>query len=205
MPYFPFFADISGQPCLVVGGGRIALHKIVKLLPFQPEIHVVAENISPEIEELPGLHLIRRDFKDSDINGMCFAIAATDSPGVNSRVARLCTERRIPVNAVDDPSCCTFYFPALAQKGDITVGISTAGKSPLLAAKLRRQAEGLLTPEMAEICSLMGVIRPYVRSRFSDEKKRAEVMAAALEYCCCGNLPNEEQLMEYIDTLEINA
>ena len=70
MPYFPFFADITGQPCLIVGGGRIALHKIRKLLPFSPEIHVVAEDISPEISALPELHITRRGFEDSDLDGM---------------------------------------------------------------------------------------------------------------------------------------
>lgn len=102
MPYFPFFADITGQPCLIVGGGRIALHKIRKLLPFSPEIHVVAEDISPEISSLPELHITRRRFEDSDLDGMRFVIAATDDHGVNSHVARLCERRRIPCNAVDD-------------------------------------------------------------------------------------------------------
>ena len=205
MPYFPFFADITGQPCLIVGGGRIALHKIRKLLPFSPEIHVVAEDISPEISSLPELHITRRRFEDSDLDGMRFVIAATDDHGVNSHVARLCERRRIPCNAVDDPENCTFFFPALAQRGDITVGISTAGKSPLLAAELRRRTEQLLTSEMAEICSLMGFIRPYVRSRFPEEKQRARVMAAALEYCTGGTVPDEEQLMGFIDSLEINV
>ena len=94
MPYFPFFADITGQPCLIVGGGRIALHKIRKLLPFSPEIHVVAEDISPEISSLPELHITRRRFEDSDLDGMRFVIAATDDHGVNSHVARLCERRR---------------------------------------------------------------------------------------------------------------
>ena len=139
MPYFPFFADITGQPCLIVGGGRIALHKIRKLLPFSPEIHVVAEDISPEISSLPELHITRRGFEDSDLDGMRFVIAATDDHGVNSHVARLCERRRIPCNAVDDPANCTFFFPALAQRGDITVGISTAGKSQIGRASCRER------------------------------------------------------------------
>lgn len=205
MPYFPFFVDITSQPCLIVGGGRIALHKIKKLLPFSPEIHVVAEEISPEISALSGLHISHRGFADGDLDGMNFVIAATDDHGVNSHVSRLCRSRRIPCNAVDDPENCTFFFPALAQRGDITIGVSTAGKSPLMAAELRRQTERLITPEMAEICSLMGFIRPYVRSRFPEERQRARVMAAALEYCSGGAVPDEEQLMRFIDSLEINV
>lgn len=204
MPYFPFFVDITGRPCLIVGGGRIALHKIRKLLPFSPEIHVAAPDISPEIEALPGLHISHRDFTDSDLDGMSFVIAATDDAGVNSYVARLCLERNIPCNAVDQPESCTFFFPALVQRGDITVGISTSGKSPLLAAELRRQTEELITPEMAEICSLMGCVRGKIRGRFHTEAGRKTALTAALGFCLREENPDEERLMRFIDELEIN-
>lgn len=205
MPYFPFFADISGRRCLIVGGGRIALHKIKKLLPFSPEIHVVASVISREITDIPGVAAVQREFRDSDLEGVCFVIAATDRREVNAHVAELCRSSGIPVNAVDDPENCTFFFPALAQRGDMTVGISTAGKSPLIAAELRRQAEKLLTPEMAEICSLMGFIRPYVRRKFPEEGQRAKAMAAALEFCTTGDLPDEEALLAFIDGMEVTV
>lgn len=205
MPYFPFFVNIEGRRCLIVGGGRIALHKIQKLLPFSPDIHVVSPEISEEIAAIPGLHADRRGFLPGDLDGAFFVISATDDPEVNSTVSQLCRERGILCNAVDRPEECSFFFPALAQRGDVTVGISTSGKSPLIAAELRRRTEEMLTPELAEICSLMGFIRPYVRSRFPEERQRARAMAAALEYCSEGAIPGEEQLMGFIDSLEINV
>lgn len=206
MPYFPFFVNIEGRRCLIAGGGRIALHKIKKLLDFSPEIHVVSPEICPDIADIPGVFLERREFQPSDLDGAFFVIAATDRPEVNSGISALCRERGIPCNAVDSPEDCSFFFPALAQRGDITVGVSTAGKSPLIAAKLRREAESLITPELAEICALMGLLRPAVRERFPQEKQRAAVMAAALEYCTeCEKLPELTELLEFIDRLELNV
>lgn len=206
MPYFPFFVDIEGKRCVIVGGGRIALHKIKKLLPFSPEIHVVSPEICSGIEDIPGLLVERRGFEPADLDGAFFVIAATDSPEVNSEVSRLCREHDILCNAVDSPADCSFYFPALAQRGDITVGVSTSGKSPLIAAELRREAEALLTPELAEICALMGEIRPAVRERFPEEKRRAEVMKAALKFCTdSGKILDSGELLKFIDGLELKT
>lgn len=204
MPYFPFFIDISGKRCLIAGGGRIALHKIKKLLPFSPEIHVVSPEICGEISGIPGLHIERRGFLPGDLEGAFFVIAATDRPEINSEISRLCRERNILCNAVDSPADCSFYFPALAQRGDVTVGVSTSGKSPLIAAEIRREAEKLLTPELAEICALMGEIRPAVRERFPQEKQRAEAMSAALKYCLSrGDAPDCTELLDFINGLEL--
>lgn len=204
MPYFPFFIDISGKRCLIAGGGRIALHKIKKLLPFSPEIHVVSPEICGEISDIPGLHIEPRGFLPSDLDGAFFVIAATDRPEINSEISRLCRERNILCNAVDSPAECSFYFPALAQRGDVTVGVSTSGKSPLIAAEIRREAEKLLTPELVEICALMGEIRPAVRERFPLEKQRAEVMSAALKYCLSrGEAPDCTELLNFINGLEL--
>lgn len=201
MPYFPFFIDISKQKCLIVGGGRVALHKLKKLLPFSPEIYVTAENILPEIEKIEELHLSKRRFFDSDLNGMDFVVAATNEHEINTYISQQCRLRKIPCNAADDPENCTFFFPALAQSGDITIGISTSGKSPLLASHLRQEAEKLVTQKESKICELMGFVRPYVMSKFS-ENKRAEIMAMILEYCYEA-LPEKEELIAYTDSLEI--
>ncbi len=206
MPYFPFFIDIEKKPCLIVGGGRIALHKIQKLLPFSPEIRVVSPEICAEIEQISGLHLEHREFIPDDLNGAFFVIAATNSTDVNSYISRLCRERNILCNAVDSPADCSFYFPALAQRGNITVGVSTAGKSPLIAADIRRETEKHLTSELAEICDLMGSLRPAVREKFPQEKQRAAVMKAALEYCTENdNVPTYSELLEFVDRTELKV
>ena len=204
MPYFPFFIDISGRRCLIAGGGRIALHKINKLLPFSPEMHVVSPEICDDIAGIPGLCLQQREFRQSDLDGAFFVIAATDRQEVNADISRLCRERGILCNAVDSPADCSFYFPALAQRGDITAGVSTSGKSPLIAAQLRRQIEGLLTPQLAEICDILGELRQEIRGKFPLEKQRAQAMTAALEYCLQREkVPEYTELLEFINGLEL--
>ena len=193
MPYFPFFIDIENKPCLIVGGGKIALHKIKKLLSFSPDITVVSADFCSEIAHMENLKLIKRNFKADDTEGMSIVIAATDDESVNSEVSEICKEKNILCNVVDSPEDCGFFFPALAQCGDITVGVSTSGKSPLMASYIRRQVQKIITAEMADICS-------------SDEKKRASVMSDVFDCCMeCEQIPDEQKLLEFIDSLEMKA
>ena len=97
MAYFPFFMDIAGADGLVAGGGAVALRKVEKLLPYGPRLTVVAPDICPELEGVPGLALCRRAFRPGDIEGRAFVIAATGDREVNGALARLCRERSIPV------------------------------------------------------------------------------------------------------------
>ena len=203
MPYFPFFMNIEGESCLVVGGGNTALRKIEKLLPFKPEIHVVAKNICEEIRGLNSVEVSEREFRDDDIAGVRFVIAATNNRDLNARIAMLCKNAKIPCNSVDDPENIPknwgFFFPALVHYGDVVVGISTGGKSPVLAAKLRGEIENFIDPKIAEICERMGELRSYVKDRFPNEAARKKAFKSALE-CCFENdtVPGLEELIDYL-------
>ena len=133
MAYFPFFIDIGGKNGLIAGGGRIALHKLQKLLPYGAALTVVAPEVSELLEQTAlknDIRVIRRKFEPSDLTGMCFVIATSDDAGVNAEIARLCKERGILVNVVDDKNACSFLFPALVKEGSLSIGISTEGTSP---------------------------------------------------------------------------
>ena len=147
MGWFPFFIQLEGARGLLVGGGRVALRKAEKLLPFGAQLTVVAPCICPPLAALPGLTLCRRAFADSDLSpAPDFVIAATGDRALDRRIAALCRSRRILVNVVDDPAACGFYFPALVQRGRLCIGISTGGASPTAAAWLRQKIEALLPP-----------------------------------------------------------
>lgn len=202
MPYFPFFANIENMPCLVVGGGQVALRKLEKLLDFSPIIKVVASKACGEIRELADrgmIILFERAFKDSDIDGSTFVITATGDSGVNRHISQLCRQRHIPCNAVDDPESCTFFFPSIVTEGDVCIGISTGGKSPTLASHLRKTIQSQTEGRLGDICNVMGKVRDYALENISTEQARKKAMAEVLKKCLESDvLPTEEQLIEMI-------
>lgn len=180
MGWFPFFIQLEGARGLLVGGGRVALRKAEKLLPFGAQLTVVAPCICPPLAALPGLTLCRRAFADSDLSpAPDFVIATTGDRALDRRIAALCRARRILVNVVDDPAACGFYFPALVQRGRLCIGISTGGASPTAAAWLRQKIEALLPPGFAGILDRLAARREAVKAEGGSEVKRAERLQQA--------------------------
>ena len=180
MGWFPFFIQLEGTRGLLVGGGRVALRKAEKLLPFGAQLTVVAPCICPPLAALPGLTLCRRAFADSDLSpAPDFVIAATGDRALDRRIAALCRARRILVNVVDDPAACGFYFPALVQRGRLCIGISTGGASPTAAAWLRQKIEALLPPGFDGILDRLAARREAVKAEGGSEAKRAERLQQA--------------------------
>ena len=180
MGWFPFFIQLEGARGLLVGGGRVALRKAEKLLPFGAQLTVVAPRICPPLAALPGLTLCRRAFADSDLSpAPDFVIAATGDRALDRRIAALCRARRILVNVVDDPAACGFYFPALVQRGRLCIGISTGGASPTAAAWLRQKIEALLPPGFDGILGRLAARREAVKAEGGSEAKRAERLQQA--------------------------
>ena len=191
MGYFPFFMELEGREGLVVGGGAVAARKVQKLQLYGPRLTVAAPEILPEIAELPGVTLLRRAFAPGMLEGKCFVIAATDSREVNRGIAALCRERGIPVNAVDDKEACTFLFPALVKRGDLTVGVSTAGASPSAAAWVGRRVSERLPEDFGELLDYLASLRPMVQKRVAAEN-RAAVFARLFSDCMEQGFPLKE-------------
>lgn len=183
MPFFPFFVDITQKKCIVIGGGNVALRKVEKLLSFKPDITVIAPAVCDDLSKYSDIHIERREFTDSDIDGAFMVITATDDRALNKRVYELCREKKIPVNTVDDIDNCSFIFPALATKNDVTIGISTGGKSPIFAKYIRRTAEQWLGGDNIEIAELLSRYRPIIRKKLHTEAERKKVMESLLEFC----------------------
>lgn len=171
-PYFPLFVPLEGRSVLIVGGGAVALRKAEKLTPYAPALRVIAPEILPALEELAACD--RRAFRPADLEGdWALVIAATDDPACNREIAALCRARGVPVNAVDDPEGCTFFFPALAQRGSLSVGVCTAGQSPALAGWVRARVEDMLPARTEEILDFLGQERAALRSSEPDGALRA--------------------------------
>ena len=176
MALFPLFLKLQGRSCLVVGGGRIAESKIRSLLSARACVRVVAPEAQHNVVEWGRAGLLewtRRRFEARDLEGVFLVIAATGFEDVNAVVFRLARERDILCNAVDDPAHCDFFFPAVVRRGDLQVAVSTAGRSPALAQRLRRELQSQFSPQYAGWIRHLGATRDGLfRSDIPAEQRR---------------------------------
>lgn len=196
MGYFPFFVDVENQNCLVVGGGVVALRKIEKLLPFNPNITVVSPKVHKEILSIENINIIKRKFDFNDLNKKSFVITATDDKVLNKEIYNSCKENNIPVNTVDDKDNCSFIFPALARNNGVTVAISTSGKSPLYAKYLRKKIENLIQ-DSESIVDNLSKYREKIKNEISLEENRKAAFEKLLEY----SLSNESITDDLVDKI----
>ncbi len=196
MAWFPFFMDVSAGDGLIVGGGRVALRKIEKLLPYEPQLTVCAKTFLPEIEAVPGLKLLRGPFQPSMVEGKLFVISATNDNDLNSEIAALCREKRIPVNVVDDREKCTFLFPALVKRGPLSIGISTGGASPSGAVYWKREIDRLIPRDAGELLAYLDGLRETVKEAVPDGMARAAVFSILFDTCLENGWPLSDEWLD---------
>ena len=195
MAYFPFFVDIGGKNGLIAGGGRVALHKLQKLLPYGAKLQIVAPEVSEAMEQTAlenDICVIKRAFEPSDLNEMFFVIAASDDAKVNAEIGRLCRERGILVNVVDDKEACSFLFPSLVKEGNLSIGISTEGTSPEVAAELRSRVVSMIPADMDAILAYLGSLRPLAKAHVKDTGRRAAFLKDTARVCMDTNAVFDE-------------
>lgn len=178
---FPVFLSLSGKECLVVGGGQVAERKIADLLECEANINVISPTAGDLIRLWSNQGLINwqaREIEESDLNNIFLAFVATNNMHTNQMVANWCRERGIMVNAVDDPPNCDFYVPAVVRRNSLIVAISTEGKSPMFARRLREQLEELIGEEYGEFVDFLGELREPVKQAVSDIEERKRIFAA---------------------------
>ncbi|HEY3927070.1 MAG TPA: bifunctional precorrin-2 dehydrogenase/sirohydrochlorin ferrochelatase [Candidatus Koribacter sp.] len=172
---FPAFLKLEGRRCLVVGGGAIAEQKLGGLLDAGATVVVVAPHASPQTLKLAregALKWKERGFEPRDVAGVALVIAATGDPAVNEQVFREADRRGIFCNAVDEPERCHFYYPAVVRRGDLQIAISTNGKSPALAQRIRKELETIFDSRYAEWLRWLGHVRElYFRTHVAREQR----------------------------------
>ncbi len=175
MEHLPIFLDIKTKPCLVVGGGPIALRKLENLRRAGAQLTVVAPELSGEFRARVDEALIRhqaRCFEDADIEGMRLVIAATDDRAVNRHIADLANARGIPVNVADQPEDCTFIMPSIIDRSPVVVAVSTGSASPVLARMIRARLESLVPAGYGRLAQLCADYRDRVKTRFEQQRDR---------------------------------
>ncbi len=165
MNLLPIFLNLDGRPALLVGAGTVALEKISSLLKTGVKLRVVAPHARSEVRQLAAenkLEFVEREFRPSDLDGNFLVIAATNVPEVNAAVYQAALERSIPCNSVDDIPNCDFFFGSVVSRGDLQIAISTAGESPAVAQRLRREIDEQLPQDLGSWLAKLGELRREV-------------------------------------------
>ena len=182
---FPLFLKLDGRRCLVVGAGGIAEGKIQGLLATGAEIRVIAPEATERVRRWAStgtIDWLRRGFRDSDLRGCFCVVAATSSNTLHKRIFREARRRGVLCNVVDVPELCDFYYPAVVRRGALQIAISTAGESPALAQRLRKELEKQFGPEYAEWVKRLGESRRKLNARSEDaDKRKSELHSMASE------------------------
>lgn len=187
MRYYPIYLDIRNRRCLVVGGGGVATRKVATLLACGAEVIVVSPRISDGLKEIMTenqIGYLQRTYSGEDLRDVFLVIGATDDEEENRRVHRDAEQKGCLCNIADQPHLCNFILPSVINQGDLTIAISTSGKSPAFAKHLRRRLQDEFGPEYATLLTLMGAIR----NRLLKEAHAPEAHKPLFEQLIAGGL-----------------
>jgi precorrin-2 dehydrogenase/sirohydrochlorin ferrochelatase len=176
---FPMFLKLSARPCLVVGAGAIAESKIASLLEAGGRVRVVAPEATPQVRSWAQSNTLEwrpRPFQTDDLERMFLVIAATSSTELHERIFEEAARRGVLCNIVDVPALCDFYYPSVVQRGALQIAISTAGESPALAQRLRKQLEEQFGPEYEQWLAQLGEDREKLHSTDMDPEERKRLL-----------------------------
>ena len=176
-PFYIACLRLKGRRCLVVGGGDIGLEKVEGLLACDADVTLVAPDAHPALRELAQEGSIRwepRAYESGDLEGCLIAIAATDDTDVNIRVFNDAERRAMLVNVVDVPPLCNFILPAIVRTGPLAVAISTAGASPALAKRMKREISELFGEPYADLAVLLNDARGWAKGTLPTYQDRKE-------------------------------
>ena len=165
MRYYPAFLDLQGLGCLVVGGGQVGERKVKTLSACGAVVHLVSPELTPFLDEevrQGRVRLLAPAFLPEHLEDMFLVIGATDDPEVNQRISLEARTRNILCNIVDKPRECNFIVPSQVHRGDLVIAVSTGGRSPALAKKIRQDLENLFPDIYSSYVALLGRVREYL-------------------------------------------
>jgi siroheme synthase-like protein len=193
--YYPVYIQMYDQPCVVIGGGNIAEGKVEGLLAAGARVTIISPALTHRLQEMAQQGQIDyqpRTYQPGDLAGAFMVICATDQVEINQQVWQEASANRQLVNVVDDTPRCNFIAPAILRKGDLTIAISTGGKAPALAVRLKERLQEEIGPEYARFLELAGQLRDQLARHVPDFETRKAlwyqlVDSNALEYLSQGD------------------
>lgn len=166
--YYPVSLNIKGRKCVVVGGGEVARRKVKALLEHGATVTVISPKLGPELIQLAEhgeIEALNRKYQTGDLTDSFAVIVATDDSDTNRQIVREAKDRAVLVNVVDDAQNSDFIVPSFLRRGDITIAVSTAGRSPALARKIRTRLEKDFSEEYAALARLLDEVRAGLKKK----------------------------------------
>jgi precorrin-2 dehydrogenase / sirohydrochlorin ferrochelatase len=176
-PFYIACLKLTGRRCVVIGGGEVGLEKVEGLLACDGDVTLVAPEAHPELTQLAlegSIRWERREYRPDDLDGALIAIAATNDTDINIRVFEDAEARAMLVNVVDVPPLCNFILPAIVRTGPLAVAISTAGASPALAKRMKREIGELFGEPYAMLAVLLNDARGWAKGTLPTYQDRKE-------------------------------
>lgn len=164
--YYPVSLDLRSKKCVVVGGGQVALRKVKALAECKANVTVISPDLCAELVQMAErkeIKVLSRAYRAGDLSGAVIAVAATDDNETNRQIVTEARQERVPVNVVDDPEASDFIVPSYLRRGDVTIAVSTGGRSPALARKIRTRLEKDFGDEYASLAVLIDEVRAEAR------------------------------------------
>ena len=178
MNYYPIYLNLQHQRCVVIGGGSIAEGKVHGLVQAEAVVTLIAPTITKGLQALvatKSVSYFAREYQPGDLAGAFLAIGATDDHIINEQAWQEAQECHILVNIVDDTPHCNFIAPSILRRGDLSIAISTSGKAPALAVRLREELERTVGQEYADFLQLAGALREPLAARHTDFAQRKAI------------------------------
>jgi len=181
---YPIALELAGRRAVVIGADAVAQGKAAGLLAAGATVTVLATGPAAALDRLaaePGARVLRRGWRPEDLDGAAICVAASSDPGERAAIAAAARARGVLVNVMDDVPCCDFAAPAVVRRGDLVVAISTGGRSPALARRLREELADRFGPEWADAVGVLGKVRAATLPLLPDLAERARRWQAALD------------------------
>jgi precorrin-2 dehydrogenase/sirohydrochlorin ferrochelatase len=181
MKYYPIFLDVQDRDCLVVGGGTVGTRKAMGLYRSGARVRVISQQFSPELETISGISRVCKPYEPSDLARAFLVFAATDNRALNQQIRQDATASSVLCNVADAPDRSDFILPSVVDRGDLVCAVSTAGASPALAKKIRKDLEQMLGPEYTDFLVLMKNIRKKLLEAGHDPDGHKKIFKALVE------------------------
>lgn len=184
MQYYPVCLDVRGRKCLVVGGGSVGTRKVEMLVRCGAAVDVISDSFSDKLitmSDTVSVRLLNKEYEESDLDGVFLVIGSTDNHQLNLMIGEHAGQRNILCNIADNPEGCNFILPSVVNRGDLSIAVSTSGKSPAFAKRLRKELSEQFGDEYAVFLHLMGAVRKTLLLQNHDPEGHKQLFVKLIE------------------------